>query len=148
MVSATLPKKASSVLESGRQPYMAHFNMDRHPRLTPAIYSISIVGPFNPKGPGDTPSRRRILVCTPAGPGEEEPCARKILAPLIRRAYRRAVTDADLQVPLKFYRQARTSGTFEEGIDMGLRSILVSPEFLFRIERDPKGVAPNSAYRK
>ncbi len=64
MVSATLPKKASSVLESGRQPYMAHFNMDRHPRITPAIYSIAIVGPYQCEGPGDTPSRRRILVCT------------------------------------------------------------------------------------
>ncbi len=67
LVSATLPKKASSVLESGRQPYMAHFNMDRHPRLTPAIYSIAIVGPYDAKGPGDTPSRRRILVCKPSG---------------------------------------------------------------------------------
>jgi len=147
VVSATLPKKASSVLESGRQPYMAHFNMDRHPRLTPAIYSISIVGPFSSRGPGDTPSRRRILVCRPAGAGEEEPCAKKIFATLTRRAYRRAVTDADLQAPLRFYRQGRASGSFDEGIDMGLRAVLVSPEFLFRIEQDPKGVAPKTAYQ-
>jgi hypothetical protein len=146
-VSATLPEKASSVLESGRQPYMAHFNMDRHPRLTPAIYSISIVGPYNAKGPGDTPSRRRILVCKPAGPGDEEPCARKIFATLTRRAYRRAVTDADLQAPLRFYRQGRAAGSFDEGIDMGLRAVLVSPEFLFRIEQDPNGVAPKTAYK-
>ena len=147
VVSATLPKKASSVLESGRQPYMAHFNMDRHPRLTPAIYSISIVGPFDAKGPGDTPSRRRILVCKPTGPGDEEPCARKIFATLIRRAYRRAVTDADLAAPLKFYRQARAAGSFDEGIDMGLRAVLVSPEFLFRIEPDPKSVPPGTVYK-
>jgi hypothetical protein len=147
VVSATLPKKASSVLESGRQPYMAHFNMDRHPRLTPAIYSISIIGPYNAKGPGDTPSRRRILVCRPAAPTDEEPCARKIFATLTRRAYRRPVTEADLRVPLKFYKQGRAAGSFDEGIDMGLRAVLVSPEFLFRIEQDPNGVAPNTAYK-
>jgi hypothetical protein len=147
VVSATLPKKASSVLESGRQPYMAHFNMDRHPRLTPAIYSISIVGPYNAKGPGDTPSRRRILICKSSGPGDEEPCARKIFATLTRRAYRRSVTDADLRAPLKFYKQGRATGSFDEGIEMGLRAVLVSPEFLFRIEQDPNGLAPNTAYR-
>ncbi|HLX42121.1 MAG TPA: DUF1592 domain-containing protein [Bryobacteraceae bacterium] len=147
VVSATLPKKASSVLESGRQPYMAHFNMDRHPRLTPGIYSIAIVGPYNSKGPGDTPSRRRILVCKPTGPGDEEPCAKKIFATLTRRAYRRAITDADLKAPMKFYREARANGSFDEGIDMGLRAVLVSPEFLFRIEQDPNGVAPKTAYK-
>ncbi len=147
VVSATLPKKASSVLESGRQPYMAHFNMDRHPRLTPAIYSIGIVGPYNAKGPGDTPSRRRILVCKPAGPGDEEACAKKIFATLTRRAYRRAVTDADLRAPLKFYKETRANGSFDEGIDMGLRAVLVSPEFLFRVEQDPNGVAPKTAHK-
>jgi hypothetical protein len=147
VVSATLPKKASSVLESGRQPYMAHFNMDRHPRLTPAIYSIGIVGPYNAKGPGDTPSRRRVLVCRPAGPADEEVCAKKIFATLTRRAYRRAVTDADLRAPLKFYKEARANGSFDEGIDVGLRAVLVSPEFLFRVEQDPNGVAPNTAYK-
>jgi hypothetical protein len=147
VVSATLPKKASSVLESGRQPYMAHFNMDRHPRLTPAIYSIAIVGPYNAKGPGDTPSRRRILVCKPSGPADEEVCAKKIFATLTRRAYRRAVTDADLRAPLKFYKDARAGGSFDEGIDMGVRAVLVSPEFLFRVEQDPSGVAPNTAYK-
>lgn len=147
VLSATLPRKASSVLESGRQPYMAHFNMDRHPRLTPAIYSIGIVGPYNAKGPGDTPSRRRILVCKPAGPAGEEGCAKKIFATLTRRAYRRAITDADLQAPLQFYRQGRAHGSFDDGIDLGLRAVLVSPEFLFRIEQDPSGVAPHTAYK-
>jgi hypothetical protein len=147
VVSATLPKKASSVLESGRQPYMAHFNMDRHPRLTPAIYSIAVVGPYNAKGPGETPSRRRILVCRPAGPAGEEPCARKIFATLTRRAYRRAITDADLEAPLQFYRQGRAHGSFDDGIDLGLRAVLVSPEFLFRIEQDPSGVLPRTAYK-
>ena len=121
--------------------------MDRHPRLQPAVFSISVNGPYEAKGPGDTPSRRRIFVCQPASAGEEEGCARKILATLMRRAYRRPVTDADFQAPLKFYKAARGDGGFEAGIEMALNAVLVSPEFLFRVEQDPAGVAPNTAYR-
>ncbi len=139
-------KKPSTLLETERKPYQAHFNMDRHPRIQPAAYSISIIGPYEAKGPGDTPSRRRIFVCEPAQPGQEEACAQRILRTLMRRAYRRPVTNADLQVPLKFYRDARKGG-FEAGIEMGLCAVLVSPEFLFRVEQDPAGVAPNTAYR-
>ena len=146
-VAAAFPKKSSALLETERQPYQAHFNMDRHPRIQPAVYSISVNGPYDAKGPGDTPSRRRIFVCRPAQPGEEEGCAKRILATLMRRAYRRPVTDADLAVPLKFYRDARSDGGFETGIEMGLRAVLVSPEFLFRVEQDPAGVAPKTAYR-
>src|SRR6185295_8071924 len=122
------------------------FNMDRHPRITPGVFSISVNGPYNSKGPGDTPSRRRIFVCRPAT-GEEDACAKRIFSTLIRRAYRRPVTDADVQIPLKFYKDARSDGSFETGIEMGLRAILVSPEFLFRVEQDPGGIAPRSAYR-
>jgi hypothetical protein len=147
VVSVTFPKTSSALLETERQPYQVHFNMDRHPRLTPALYSITVNGPYDAKGPGDTPSRRRIFVCEPAKPGEEEGCAKRILATLTRRAYRRPVTDADLQVPLKFYKEARTDGGFEAGIEMALRAVLVSPEFLFRVEQDPAGVASNTAYR-
>ncbi len=140
-------KKSSALFETQRQPYQAHFNLDRHPRIQPAVYSISITGPYEAKGPGDTPSRRRIFVCRPADPGEEEGCAKRILATLMRRAYRRAVTDADLQAALKFYRDALTAGGFEAEIERGLRAVLVSPEFLFRVEQDPRSVAPNTAYR-
>jgi hypothetical protein len=147
VVAVAFLKQTSALLETERQPYQAHFNMDRHPRLQPAVYSVSINGPYDAKGPGDTPSRRRIFVCQPAKPGEEEGCAKRILAALMRRAYRRAVTDADLQVPLKFYKDARAGGDFEAGIEMALRAVLVSPEFLFRVEQDPANVAPNSAYR-
>src|SRR5439155_27234196 len=89
LVAADLVKKPSSLLETGRQPYEAHFNMDRHPRITPAVYSISVNGPYNAKGPGDTPSRRRIFVCQPAKAGEEDACAKRIFSTLARRAYRR-----------------------------------------------------------
>jgi hypothetical protein len=145
-VAATFPKKPSYLLETERQPYQVHFNMDRHPRVQPAVYSITVNGPYDAKGPGDTPSRRRILVCEPAKSGEEE-CAKRILSTLMRRAYRRPITAADLQVPSKFYRDGRADGGFEGGIEMALRAVLVSPEFLFRVEQDPAGVAPNTAYR-
>jgi hypothetical protein len=135
------------LLETERQPYQAHFNMDRHPRIQTAVYSISVIGPYDAKGPGNSPSRQRILLCTPASPGEEEACAKRILTTLARRAYRRPVTEADLRAPMKFYRDARTESGHETGIEMALRSILVSPEFLFRVEQDPPGVASHSAYR-
>lgn len=144
MLSVTFPKRPSLLLETERQPYQAHFNMDRHPRIQPALYSISINGPYDAKGPGDTPSRRRIFVCQPTKPGEEAGCAKRILSTLMRRAYRRPVTDADLQTPMKFFRE--TEGGFESRIEMALSSVLVSPEFLFRVEQDPQGVAPNTAY--
>lgn len=146
VVAAAFPKRSSALLETERQPYQAHFNMDRHPRIQPALYSITINGPYQAKGPGDTPSRRHILVCTPAASGEEEACAKRILGTLMRRAYRRPVTDADLQVPLRFYKQARADGGFDAGIEMALRAVLVSPEFLFRVEQDPPGVPPHAAY--
>jgi mono/diheme cytochrome c family protein len=147
-LGVTFPKNNPSLLiETERQPYQAHFNMYRHPRIHPALYSISVIGPYDATGAGDTPSRRRIFVCHPANPSEEESCATRILSNFARRAYRRPVTEADLQLPLKFYRDARTGEGFEGGIERGLRALLISPEFLFRVERDPAGVAPNTAYR-
>lgn len=140
-------KKPSVLLETERQPWQAHFNMDRHPRIQPALYSISVNGPYEVKGPGESPSRKRILVCQPANAGEEDACAKRILTTLMRRAYRRPVNDTEAQVPLKFYREAKKEGGFEAGIEMGLSAVLVSPEFLFRVEQDPAGVAPHSAYR-
>ena len=147
VLGVTFLKNPSVLLETQRQPYEAHFNFYRHPRIQPAIFSISITGPYAAKGPGNTPSRRRILVCRPEKPGEEEGCPKVILRTLVRRAYRRPVTDVDLQRPLEFYREARREGDFEAGIQMALSAVLVSPEFLFRIEQAPAGVAPNTAYR-
>jgi Protein of unknown function (DUF1592)/Protein of unknown function (DUF1588)/Protein of unknown function (DUF1585)/Protein of unknown function (DUF1587)/Protein of unknown function (DUF1595) len=147
VVAAAFPKRPSLLLETERQPYQAHFNMDRHPRIQTAIYSISINGPYAAQGPGDTPSRRRIFACKPASPGEEDSCARRILTALMRRAYRRPVAEADLQVPMKFYKDGKSEAGFENGIEMALRAVLVSPEFLFRVEQDPAGVAPHSAYK-
>ncbi|MCU1330319.1 MAG: hypothetical protein JWN34_5689 [Bryobacterales bacterium] len=146
-VTASFIRKTSALIETARQPYQSRFNAERHPRTQPALYSISILGPYAATGPGDTPSRRQLLVCAPARPSEDEACARKILSTFMRRAYRRPVTDSDLQVPLKFYRDGRGSEGFEAGIEMAIRAILVNPHFLFRIERDPSGTAPQTAYR-
>ena len=116
---------------------------------TAGITQISISGPHNPTGPGDTPSRRRLLVCTPTAAADEEPCARRILSTLLTRAYRRPVsaTATELATPLEFYRAGRQSGTFETGIRRALARVLVDPSFLFRFEREPANVAPGAAYR-
>jgi len=149
-VGATFIKKTSALIETERQPYDAHFNMDRHPRVQPAVFSVSIGGPFDATGISDTPSRRRLFVCRPAkssNPSEEDRCAATIVSTLARRAYRRPVTGEDLRAPLKFYKDARSGGDFEAGIEMAVRAILTSGEFLFRIEKDPANVAPNRSYR-
>ena len=99
-------------------------------------------------GPGDTPSRRRIFTCQPADSSQaaEVACADEILSTLARRAYRRPITDADLELLLGFYNEGRTTGDFEAGIEMALRRLLVSPEFLFRVERDPEDLESDSPY--
>ena len=146
-LGVTFLKTPSLVLETERQPFQAHFNYHRHPRIHPAIYQISIVGPYESRGPGETPSRRRIFECEPASLEEEDGCAKLILARLMKRAYRRPVTSEDLQERFELFRMTRSEEGFEAGIEMALAAILVSPEFLFRIEQAPSSLEPNTAYR-
>jgi len=146
-IGVTFPKKPSVVLESMREPYQTHFNSYRHPRIQPAIYSVSIIGPYEPKGPGDTPSRRRLFISNPATSADEDRAAKRILASVMRRAYRRPITDADIQGPFALYRKARVDGDFDAGIEMALSGVLVSPQFLFRVETEPAGVPPGTPYR-
>ena len=113
----------------------------------PAVAQVSISGPYNSKGLGETPGRRKVFVCRPANSADELPCATKILSGLARSAYRRPVTEGDIQALLNLYKVGRKEGGFEAGIGMALQRILVSPEFLFRIEHDPASVAPGAAYR-
>ncbi len=113
----------------------------------PFVDSVTIAGPFGATGPGDTPSRRRIFICRPSSDIREEDCARRILTTLARRAYRRPATEIDLAGLLASYKEGRTQGGFEAGIEMALRRLLVSPHFLFRVERDPKKAAPGTNYR-
>jgi len=157
-VGVTFAKNPSSLLETKRQPYQAHYNMHRHPRLTPALYQVSINGPYESKRPGDTPSRRRIFTSV-EGEGQDEGArgvttkpeddarAQRILSELMRRAYRRPVTATDVQKPMEFYRKAKAEDGFETGIESALSAVLVSPEFLFRIEQAPSGTPSNSVYR-
>jgi hypothetical protein len=113
----------------------------------PQVDKITISGPYNATGSGDTPSRERIFVCKPSGPKEEESCAHTILATLARRAFRRPVTESDIQPLVGFYKSGRAEGDFDHGIEKGLRAMLVSPDFLFRIERDPAGIAAGAVHR-
>ncbi|QDU39340.1 hypothetical protein Mal4_36810 [Maioricimonas rarisocia] len=145
-LGVTFPGRSTSLLETMRQPYESHFNYHRHPRINTAVYQVSVTGPYESNGPGDTPSRRRIFVCRPTGPDEEPDCAETILANLARRAWRRPVQGDDIAGLLEFYRQGRDEGDFETGIQRALEALLVSPQFLFRIERDPAGAAPGEVY--
>ena len=109
---------------------------------------VLVGGPFGPTGPGDTDSRRRIFVCRPTAGQAEEPCARPILTTLARRAYRRPVTAAEIEPLMDLFAMGRADGTsFDDGIEMALGGVLVSPRFLFRVERPPEGGEPGSVYR-
>jgi len=113
----------------------------------PTLTEVSIGGPYNIAGPGDTSSRQRIFVCRPASPQEEDGCARKILSTVGRRAFRRPLADADVNSLLAVYHAGRRGGGFDRGVEMALRAVLVSPDFLFRVERDPAGAAPGTVHR-
>ena len=146
-VGVTFLKNSSSLLETARQPLQAHFNERRHPRITPAISQVSITGPYAPRGADDTPSRRRLFVCEPTDPRQEEGCAQKILSTLMRRAYRRPVSEADMERPMAFYRDGRSDGDFDAGISKALSAVLINPEFLFRVEAEPDKASAGTAYR-
>jgi mono/diheme cytochrome c family protein len=113
----------------------------------PAVDTVAIGGPYVVNGSGDTPSRRAIFVCRPASKAQETTCARKILSAVARRAYRRPVTEDEVQTLLRFYANGRAKGNFEAGVRSGLERILVSFNFLYRIEKDPPNAIPDKAYR-
>ena len=112
-----------------------------------AVARVDIVGPHRVTGPGDTPSRRRLFTCRPETTADEPPCAREILSRLVRLAYRRPSTDDDLRTLMAFYDRGHAERGFEGGIQKAVERLLVSPEFLFRIEADPVDIAPGEAYR-
>ena len=113
-----------------------------------AVEHVVVAGPYAAGGPGDTPSRRAIFVCRPesAAPADEERCARTILGALARRAYRRPVDAGDLDTLMRFYRAGRGGAGFDAGIQLALERVLVAPDFLFRVIRDPVDAAPGTAY--
>ena len=143
------------VNKSGRpegvfQPRKTQFDLVQYKGGEPAIESVAIRGPYDPKGMGETPSREKIFLCRPkpdADRSAEEQCATRILTRLARLAYRRPVTPDDLKTLLGFYSSGRNEGGFEEGVGAALERMLVGPEFLFRVERTPGNVPPGAAYR-
>jgi hypothetical protein len=112
-----------------------------------SLQTIAITGPLKATGPGDTPSRRKIFVCSPANEGEEAGCAKKILSSLALHAYRQPPSSTDLDVLQGFYQTGRKSGSFDAGIEQALARVLVDPRFVFRFEKAPAGVAPGTTYR-
>ncbi len=111
------------------------------------VMQISVVGPYDVRGAGNTPSRRRIFVCHPSGNLSENACAEKILANLAHHAYRRPVSKADIAPLMKIYHVGRKGADFEHGIAAALQAVLVSPNFLFMVEGDPAGSKPGSVHR-
>jgi hypothetical protein len=171
-VTVTFIAKTSALDETPRlpflRPYPAGVNIPET-RTGAYLRSVEISGPYDSTGTSDTPSRRQIFSCRPEPSSSAEDCAREVLAALARRAYRRPVADTDVEPLLAFYRAgaadaagaaqasriASTIGeagadpdaAFDAGIQLALKRLLVSPEFLFRIERDPGGIAPHTPYR-
>ncbi|QDU75863.1 hypothetical protein Pan97_29050 [Bremerella volcania] len=145
-LGVTFPQQYRSLMEIKRQPFDASFNRHRHPRQEPAVFEISIVGPFQPKGAGRTASRDVIFVCYPDSKEEELACGETIIRNLVRKAYRRPPAESDLTVPLSFFRREREGSGFEAGIEAAIAAILVNPNFLFRIETVPPDVKSGENY--
>ena len=147
-VMATMLKSDNAAPEGGGPDRLSPYSRNSDNATAPiAIASLLIGGPYEGKVPLDSPSRHLLYVCSPANTADELPCATKILSTLARRAYRRAADNDDTQTLLRFYTRARATGSFDDGIRSALERVLVSPDFLFRIEADPAGAAPGSVYR-
>jgi mono/diheme cytochrome c family protein len=150
-VVVTFLNSVSAIDETPRLPFERPFPAGVNiPETRRGVYlrSVEIAGPFDATGSGEGASRKRIFVCSPSSrPGTDaDACAKTILTTLARRAYRRSVTNADVEPLMAFYREGRAQGGFDGGIEQALRRLLVSPEFLMRVERDPANAAPDSVY--
>ncbi len=146
-IGATFPREMweqEGVLQPRLFGY--HLAVTELPDSNPSVGSILVEGPFSVLGPGDTPSRQKIFSCRPGSVAEERACAEEILSSLARQAYRRPVADGDVQELLTFFQQGREIGGFDAGIKLAIERILVSPDFLFRIQQDPAGAAPGTVY--
>jgi hypothetical protein len=113
----------------------------------PAIGFLRIQGPFTAQRPTESRSLRKVFSCRPSSVGQEEPCAKAILSTLTRHAYRRPATARDVESLMSFYFEGRLAGTFDDGIELALRRLLTSPQFLLRAEKEPAKIAPGQPYR-
>jgi hypothetical protein len=151
-LGAAFLKKNHALVEDVNQPFefsLFEPAIDPDPDWTfvPHLASMAITGPFNISGVSDTPTRQKIFVCRPDDAGDEDGCARQIVETLATRAYRRPLDREQLSTLMDFYAQGRAGRNFEAGIEMALRRILASPEFVFRFERVAAGAQPGTAYR-
>jgi hypothetical protein len=147
-VLVTMPKFENTVPEGGGADRLSHYSRASDVASAPiAISALLIGGPYNGKVAVDSPSRQLLYTCTPASASEETACATKILSKLARRAYRRAATDEDTKTLVAFYTRTRATGNFDDGIRSALERVLVSPDFLYRVEADPEGVKPGAVYK-
>ena len=144
-IGVTFAAKNYAPVEDTLQPYLRSMFPGGVWTVVPHVGSVTIKGPYQTTGVGDTVSRRRIFACHPANEQQELPCAKKIISAIAGRAFRRPITDQDLETLTSFYQAGRSKGSFDDGIEMALRRILASPEFMFRFERGP--AKPGEAYR-
>ncbi len=147
LIGVSFPKKTGlpeGVLEPRLSVGTYEFAGDRDTFM--GVESLTVGGPYNGRASTESPTHRRIFVCTPASPQDEPACTRRIVTALARRAYRRPVRASDVPPLLKMFEEGRKRGSFEAGIEVALRGILVDPEFLFRIERDPAAVPAGAGY--
>jgi hypothetical protein len=146
-IAAAFLEKTSPAFETHRlQRFIRDFANPFDAEGAPHVLSISIQGPFNAKGAA-TPPSSRVFICKPAGAAEETACARRILSTLAGRAYRRQVARNEVADLMSSYEQGRSNGSFNTGVQFGLRRILASPSFVFRPEVEPAAVAQSAAYR-
>ena len=113
----------------------------------PHLRNLGVDGPYDVTGVSETPSREKIFTCRPAVGAEETACAEEIVSRLARQAFRRPVTDGDVARLMALYASGRSEGEFDAGIRMAVQAILADPEFLFRFERTPAGIAPGENHR-
>jgi mono/diheme cytochrome c family protein len=146
-IAAAFVRRSAAANPTRLQPFIRSSTDTRDTSGHPHFDTFTITGPFNPTGPGTTPSRRRIFTCYPKTRAEEDPCARTIIATLARRAYRGDVTALDRQRLFDFYAAGRRAANFETGIRKTLQRILASPKFAFHVERDPVGALPGTVYQ-
>jgi mono/diheme cytochrome c family protein len=145
-VGATFVQKSSAGGGNRLQSFLRSTLIATDHTGLPHVESMTVTGPFNATGPGDTPSRARLFQCRPTAVSDDAACAKTIIATVARRAFRRPVTPAEVERLLAFYQEGHREGGFERGIELAVRGILASPKFLVRVERDPVSVAPGAIY--
>ena len=151
-ISASFPILADGPLEDEYRMFeqsLVDVSVGTVPGMTtlPHLHEMSVTGPVNISGISDTPSRHKIFSCRPAQGADEIPCAKSIISGITRQAFRRPPTGNDVESLLSFYQSGRNEGDFETGIRTAIQAILSSPEFVFRFERTPAGIAPGANYR-